>query len=439
MRAPLIAIVGRPNVGKSTLFNKIVGKKLAIVHDEPGVTRDRIYAEISINGMQYQLVDTGGYDPDAKEDILEEMKVQTELAIASADVIIFLLDGREGLLPLDKDIAERLRKTGKPLFFAVNKIDTRNHEKLLYEFYELGKDKLYPVSGEHNYGINSLLFAIAKEVRGPEEKKEKLKLPAIAIIGRPNVGKSSLVNQLLGEQRVLVRPEPGTTRDSIDSVVEFSGRHYLIIDTAGIRKKSKVHLSLERMAVLNAIRTIERAKIVLLMIDATEGVTEQEAKLAGLFLRRGKASIIVLNKWDLIEKPKIREKELMNLIYDRLWHISYSPTIPISAKTGFNIKNIFPLIDKVLASYSKRVQTAELNRAIERIFSETPPPHYRGRPLKLFYATQIKSAPPHFIFFVNYPEAVNEQFKRFVEKKIRDEFQFLGSPIILEFRKKRSH
>jgi len=439
-KIPTIAIVGRPNVGKSTLFNRLARKRLAIVDDLPGVTRDRLYSRMEWQGKIYNLIDTGGWIPEAEGELIEELTEQVELAVREADAIIFLLDARDGVVEGDKMIADQLRRIKKPVFYAVNKIDSRHQEKLLWEFYQLGAEEIFPISALHNRGIDQLMEAISQTLPGADmeilEKELAPEIPRIAVIGRPNVGKSSLINRILGQERLLVTSEPGTTRDAVDTEIEFQGKKYLFIDTAGMRRKSKIDRKLERISVLRAVKAIERADIILLMVDATEGPTDQDAKLAGLFLRRAKAGIVLLNKWDLVPKPEVSLSEIESAVKTRLWHIAFAPVLPISAKTGFGLEALFPTIDKVFEQYNRRVSTGELNRKLERILTQTQLPHYQGKPLKVYYATQAGTRPPLFVFFVNYPQAIKEPFKRFLHNRLIKEFKFFGTPLLLEFRAK---
>jgi len=432
---PAIAIVGRPNVGKSTLFNRLAGEKIAIVEDVPGVTRDRLYAKMEWNGMRYDLIDTGGWVPEAEGEFYTELKTQLEIAVSEADAVIFLLDGKEGLIPADRLILDELRKIRKPVFFVVNKVDTSTREKFGYEFYELGAEKIYMVSAEHGRGVADLLDEITEQVPGYQAAalEEESPVPRIAVIGRPNVGKSSLINYLLGESRLLVTSEPGTTRDTVDNEVEHEGKKYVFVDTAGLRRKARIDQKLERISTIRALKAMERSNMILLMVDATEGATDQDAKLAGLILRRGRACIILVNKWDLLKDEKEQEKTLKEL-RQTLLHIAFAPVLTISAKTGLGIDKLFPAIDEVFKQYNRKIATGELNRKLEQILTRTQLPNRQGRPLKVFYATQTRVRPPTFVLFVNYPEIIKQPFSRFLQNSISSEFQFSGTPIGIEFR-----
>jgi len=437
---PTIAIVGRPNTGKSTLFNRLARKRIAIMDDLPGVTRDRLYAEIDHNGMTYHLIDTAGWIPEAQGELYENLRAQLEIAVIEADVIIFLLDGKEGLNPADKMILEQLRRMKKPVFYAVNKIDNERQEKFAYEFYELGAEKIFPISALHGRGVAEMMDAIVDSVPGAkadEEEQEETPIPRIAVIGRPNVGKSSLINRLLGEERLLVTSEPGTTRDTVDTELEHLGKKYIFIDTAGVRRKSRIDQKLERISSLRAIHTIERADIVLLMLDPAEGPTDQDSKLAGIVLRRGKACIVLINKWDLVPKPDVSLEEIKKAVTTVLWHISFAPVLPISAKTGFGINKLFPTIDDVFIQYQRKVSTSELNRALGTAMKQTQLPHHHGQPLRIYYATQTKTCPPTFLFFANYPEIIKEPFRRFLQARLSRELQFFGTPLVLQFRARK--
>ncbi len=434
---PTIAIVGRPNVGKSTLFNRLARRRIAIVDDLPGVTRDRLYAEMDHNGMVYHLIDTAGWVPEAVGELVENLRAQLEVALSEAEAIIFLLDGRDGINPADQTIVDRLRKSRKPVFFTVNKIDNNQQEKFVYEFYQLGVDQVFPISSGHGRGVAELMDAIVEAVPGAkfeEEESEESEVPRIAVIGRPNVGKSSLINRLLGEERLLVTSQPGTTRDTVDTEVEYRGKKYFFIDTAGIRRKTRIDEKLERISSIRAIKAIGRADLVLLMLDPAEGPTDQDAKLAGLLLRRGRAGIILLNKWDLVPNPGVAQDKIDQAVKKYLWHFAFAPVLPVSAKTGFGLDKLFPTIDAVFQQYQRKISTSELNRVLPLILKQTQLPNHRGQPLRIYYATQTKSRPPTFLFFVNYPEIIKEAFSRFLHSRLAQALSFSGTPLILQFR-----
>jgi len=434
---PLVAIVGRPNVGKSTLFNRLSDRKKAIVVDEPGATRDRNYADASWSGRGFMLVDTGGFEPASNDRILVQMREQTNLAIEEADIIIFLMDGREGLTPADMEIARMLRQIDKPVYYTVNKIDGPKHEALGLEFYRLGIDRYYPLSAQHGDGVAELLDDIVEHIQMATEAEPDEEDPVkIAVIGKPNVGKSSLVNKILGFERTIVNPLPGTTRDAIDTPVTVSGRKYLLIDTAGIRKKSKVSLVLEKYSVIQALKTMGRCEIALLLIDAAEGVTEQDTKIAGLAFERGVACIIVVNKWDAIEKDNSTVGIHVEQIKDRLKFLDYAPIIFVSAVTGQRVMKIFDLVDEVHRQYTKRIGTGELNRAAREFIDRNPPPRHQNKPNTFGYLTQVSVKPPTFVLFVREPKAIHFSYERYLVNRLRDAFGFDHSPIRLYFKKK---
>ena len=436
---PTIAIVGRPNVGKSTLFNRLARERIAIVDDKPGVTRDRLYAKMDWAGMNYHIIDTGGWVPEAVTELHTELKIQLDLAVSEADAVIFLLDGIDGVIPADKMIADSLRRIKKPVFFAVNKIDGTKQEKFAYEFYELGAETIYPVSAEHSRGVAELLDAIVEKVPGArdEDLEADHDIPRIAVIGKPNVGKSSLINRLLKEERLLVTSQPGTTRDAVDNELVFKGKKYIFIDTAGLRKKSRIDDKLERISTFRAIKALERANLILLMIDARDSATDQDAKLAGLILRRGRACIVLLNKWDLIEEPDKELKKFSKEMVTTLRHINFAPVLTVSAKTGTGLDEIFSEIDKVFEQYNRKITTGVLNRKLEQILTEAPVPHRQGRPLKIYYGTQTRVRPPTFVFFANHPEIIKDSFERFIKNRLTAEFGFLGTPVVVQFRARR--
>lgn len=433
---PIVAIVGRPNVGKSTLFNRLSENKKVIVIDQPGATRDRNYADSFWNGKTFTIIDTGGFEPISKERMLVQMREQTNLAIEEADIIIFLMDGKEGLTPSDIEIAELLRKTKKTVFYAVNKIDSPKQEELSFDFYRLGVDRLYPVSSQHGLGVGDLLDSIAENLPEVADEKEDEDRIRIAVIGKPNVGKSSLINKILGYERTISNPTPGTTRDSIDTYFEFDGKKYLLIDTAGIRRKSKISLTLEKYSVIEAIKAIGRCDVALILVDAQEGITDQDTKIAGLVFEKGIACIIVLNKWDLIEKDNSTIGNYVKSVKDSLKYLDFAPILSVSALSGQRTIKIFDLIGKVYEQYTKRIPTSQLNTKLQEFTERIPPSRYRGRPNKIIYATQVSVKPPTFVLFVREPKAIHFSYERYLKNRIQEEFGFDSTPIRLVFRKK---
>jgi len=434
---PVIAIVGRPNVGKSTLFNRLSENKKAIVIDQPGATRDRNYADSSWNDKQFALIDTGGFEPVSEEKMLVQMREQTTLAIEESNAIIFLMDGKEGLTPSDIEVAGILRNTRKPVFFVVNKIDGTKQEDLSYDFYRLGIEHLYIISALHGgLGVADLMDDVAECLPSSDvidEEEDRIK---IAVIGKPNVGKSSLINKIIGYERTIVNPTPGTTRDTIDTPFEIDDRKYLLIDTAGIRRKSKVSQRLEQYSVLEAIRTLDRCDVALILIDATEGVTDQDTKIAGLAYERGVVCIIVLNKWDLLKKDNSTIGKHVKHTKDKLKYLDFAPIVSLSALTGQRISRIFELIETAYDQYTTRISTSELNTKVRKFIETFPPPRYRNRPHNFSYVTQISVKPPTFVFFVREPKGVHFSYQRYLTNKIREEFNFDHVPIRLKFRKK---
>lgn len=427
MVKPLVVIIGRANVGKSTLFNRIVGSSVAIVEDIPNVTRDRNYMEAEWEGRAFIVVDTGGFYPEPGEDILLQVREQALFAIEEADIIIHLLDGKEGLTFADTEISKILRASGKKVLWVVNKIDGPTREERLYDFFALGVDELLPVSAATGYEFSELMDKVVSLL--PPVSKEETTYPKIAVVGRPNVGKSTLVNALLGKNRMIVSPVPGTTRDSVDSICVYYKKKYLLIDTAGIRKKGKLGFSVERFSVVRAIRSIERCDVALIILDATKGITEQDQKIAGIVVRYAKGAIFLLNKWDIVPEPEIAYKKLISDIERKMWFLNYAPVITTSGIEKKRITKIFPVIDEIIDEREKRIPTAEINRLIRDITTSAPLPLYKGKRIKIFYMTQIKTEPPAFVIFSNYPGGIKEPYVRHIEKCLRDRFSFKGTPI----------
>ena len=437
---PLVAIIGRPNVGKSTLFNRLIRQRKSIVEDVPGVTRDRIYADTDWDGVEFSLVDTGGFDPDDEEIYPSLIKNQIRIAIDEADLILFVLDGKEGVMPHDRDVVSMLRKVKKPVIFVVNKIDDKKHEPRALDFHSLGIDDYMDVSALQGRKINELLDRIVEHLPEQTEKEEEEKeegIIKIAVLGKPNVGKSTLVNKFLGEERLITSPVPGTTRDSIDTYITRNGKNYLLIDTAGIRRKSKITFAVERHSVFRAIRSMERADIALLMIDAEEGPTHQDARLAELISDKGRACIILLNKWDLVPQEVAETPDIEGVLKEKLLAVDYAPVMIISALTGRGVDKIFEKIDMVYENFSRRIPTKRLNYFLQRIIKKTPPPVYRGKDIKFYYISQPLTEQPTFVIFTNEIKGVPENYKRFLESRMREEFQLEGTPVKILFRSER--
>ena len=433
---PIVAIVGRPNVGKSTLFNRISGTRKAIVDDMPGVTRDRNYLDVTWDDHTFTMIDTGGFEPEAKEGLLAQMREQAMLAVEEADLIVFLADGKEGLMPADYEVADLLRRSTKPLVFAVNKIDSKKRMEGLYDFYSLGLPEPIPVSAEHGTGTDDLMDKILSLIPKYNEEPLSEDVTRLAVIGRPNVGKSSLVNKLLGYERLIVSDIPGTTRDTIDTLMTVDDKKYLLIDTAGIRKKGRVSQKLEKYTVVQALRSMDRCDVVLLMIDAVEGVTEQDTKVAGYAHDRGKGCVIVVNKWDLIEKETKTYEKYVDDVRFKLKYLAYAPVISISALTGQRAVKVLEVVDKVSAECSKRMSTGVLNRAFQEMTKGHMAGMYMNRAVKFYYITQTSAKPPTFTLFTNFPEGVHFSYERYLENKLREAFGFEGTPIRLQFRKR---
>ena len=438
MSKPIVAIVGRPNVGKSTLFNVLAGEMISIVKDTPGVTRDRIYAEVSWLNHNFTMIDTGGIEPDSKDIILSQMREQAQIAIDTADVIIFLTDVKQGLVDSDSKVADMLRRSGKPVVLVVNKVD--NFDKFaadVYEFYNLGIGDPMPISAASRLGIGDMLDEVTKhfpEHSGEEEEDER---PRIAIVGKPNVGKSSIVNKLLGKNRVIVSDIAGTTRDAIDTSIKYNGKEYVFIDTAGLRRKNKIKEELERYSIIRTVTAVERADVVLMVIDATEGVTEQDAKIAGIAHERGKGVIIVVNKWDAIEKNDKTMYEFEKSVRNTLSYMPYAEIMYVSAMTGQRLTKLYEMIDVVMENQTLRVATGVLNEIMAEAVAMQQPPSDKGKRLKLYYITQVSVKPPTFVIFVNDKELMHFSYTRYLENKIREAFGFKGTSLKFFIRERK--
>ncbi len=434
---PTVAIVGRPNVGKSTLFNKISGKRIAIVEDTPGITRDRIYADAEWLGREFTLIDTGGIEPFSKDIILSQMRRQANLAIETADVILFLVNVRDGMTAADKEVAAMLQKSQKPVLLVCNKVDNPGEPPLeAYEFYNLGIGDPIMVSSIHGLGVGDLLDMVVDLFPEEVEDEDDEDTIKIAIVGKPNAGKSSLVNRLLGEDRVIVSDIAGTTRDAVDSTLERNGKKYIIIDTAGMRKRGKIDETVERYSVVRALSAIERADVCVIMIDATEGVTEQDTKIAGYVHEQGKASVFAINKWDLVEKETNTMRDFKDRILEGFNFMMYAKSIFISAKTGQRVDGLFDMIDHAVEENNKRISTGLLNDVINEAIAMVQPPSDKGKRLKIYYCTQASVKPPTFILFVNNSELAHYSYVRYLENKIRAAFGFEGTPLKFIIREK---
>lgn len=438
MSKPVVAVVGRPNVGKSTLFNALAGERISIVKDTPGVTRDRIYAEVSWLDMTFTLIDTGGIEPESKDIILSQMREQAQIAIDTADVIIFMTDVRQGLVDADSKVADMLRRSGKPVVLVVNKVDSfEKYMTDVYEFYNLGIGDPIPVSSASRLGIGDMLDEVARHFPEHAEAEEEDERPKVAVVGKPNVGKSSLINHLLGEERVIVSEIAGTTRDAIDTEITWQDREYVFIDTAGLRRKSKIKEELERFSIIRAVTAVERADVVVVVIDATEGVTEQDAKIAGIAHERGKGIIIAVNKWDAIEKDDKTIYKHTDRIRQILSFMPYAEILFISAKTGQRTRKLFDMIDVVLENNSMRVATGVLNEIMTEAVAMQQPPSDKGKRLKLFYMTQVAVKPPTFVIFVNDKELMHFSYTRYLENRIREAFGFQGTSLKFIIRERK--
>lgn len=430
---PIVAIVGRPNVGKSTLFNRLIQKRIAIIEDVPGITRDRIYADAEWNGREFTLVDTGGVLVADVGSLENEVTRQAQLAMKEADLVVFLVNGRDGVTGPDQDVASILRRVKKPVLLAVNKVEHLKHEDQKYEFYQLGLGDPVGLSALHGMGTGDLLDAIVEHLPHAPEVGEETDddVVKVAVIGRPNVGKSSLVNALFGAERVIVADFPGTTRDAVDVLVEQEGYRFLLIDTAGMRKRGKIDYGVEKFSVMRSLRAVERADVVLVVIDAADGVTEQDQRIAGYADEHGKACVVVVNKWDLVEKDEKTMQEFTLRVRERLAFMPYAEITFVSAKTHSRLHKLLPVVASAAASRAKRVNTGPLNDVIRDAVALNPPPTDKGKQLKIYYVTQAQAKPPVFLFFVNDPQLIHFSYRRYLENKLREAFGFEGSPILL--------
>lgn len=431
---PIVAIVGRPNVGKSTLFNRLLGRRKAIVEDFPGVTRDRHYAEVTRFGKPFLLIDTGGFEPASKDRLLTQMREQSQLAVDEADIILFLMDVREGLTPSDEEVAKMLRRIDKPVFYLVNKVDGEKQELLTADFFSLGIEKLHSISAEHGRGINDLITDLEQLLPAAVATNEPEKEVRMAIIGRPNVGKSSLVNRLLGYERVVANPTSGTTRDSIDTPFSYQDKRYVLIDTAGIRRKGKVSQSLEKYSAVNALKAMDRAHVVLMVIDAVDGVTDQDLAVAGYAYEKGRALILVVNKWDLLEKDEKTMGLFVEEVRRRFKYLPFAPLVFVSALTGQRVAKIMATVAEVNEDFNRRIPTGELNRGLEEFTVKNPPPMARGRRIKFYYVAQAAVRPPTFVLFSNRPEDVHFSYQRYLSNCFREKFGFDRVPIRIQFK-----
>ena len=438
MSKPVVAIVGRPNVGKSTLFNALAGEMISIVKDTPGVTRDRIYADVAWLNHNFTIIDTGGIEPDSKDIILSQMREQAQIAIDTADVIVFITDVRQGVVDADSKVADMLRRSGKRVVLVVNKVDS--FEKFMpdvYEFYNLGIGDPVPVSAASRLGIGDMLDVVCSFFPEHSKEEEEDERPRVAIVGKPNVGKSSIINKLLGENRVIVSDIAGTTRDAIDTAIKYHGKEYIFIDTAGLRRKNKIKEELERYSIIRTVTAVERADVVLMVIDATEGVTEQDAKIAGIAHERGKGIIIVVNKWDAIEKNDKTMNEFEKKVREVLSYMPYAQIMYVSAKTGQRLGKLYDMIDMVIENQTLRVATGVLNEIMTEAVAMQQPPSDKGKRLKLYYITQVSVKPPTFVIFVNDKELMHFSYTRYLENKIREAFGFKGTSLRFLIRERK--
>ena len=438
MGKPVIAVVGRPNVGKSTLFNALAGSRISIVEDTPGVTRDRIYADVTWLNYQFTMIDTGGIEPESDDLILSRMREQAQTAIMTADVILFLTDVRQGLVDADYKVADMLRRSGKPIILVVNKVDSfEKYMPDVYEFYNLGLGDPVPISAAGRLGLGDMLDIVVEHLDPESMEEVEDDRPKIAVIGRPNAGKSSIINRLLGEERVIVSPIAGTTRDAIDTTVVRNDQEYVFIDTAGLRRKSKIKEELERYSIIRTVTAVERCDVAVLVIDAVEGVTEQDAKIAGIAHERGKGVIIAVNKWDLVEKETNTMRDFERTIRNKLSYMPYAEMLFISAETGQRLPKLFDLIDAVIQNRALRIQTGVLNEILTEAMAMKQPPSDKGKRLRIYYITQVSVKPPTFVMFVNSKDLTHFSYTRYIENQIRNTFGFRGTPIRFIYRERK--
>ena len=439
MPIPQVAIIGRANVGKSTLFNKIIKKRSAIVNDTPGVTRDRMFSRAESFGKPFMVIDTGGIDLDADNEIELQVKLQADIAISEADYILFVGDGQQGMTPQDQEVISKVRSSGKPLFVIVNKVDDISHETMTHDFLKMGVANTFALSAEHSIGVEGMLEELVKGFADAEE--EPVETPdgiRVAVIGKPNAGKSSLINKLLKSDRCIVSEIPGTTRDAVDTSIVFEGTEFILMDTAGIRRKGKTTRLLEKYSVIMALKALERCDVAVMVVDGESGVSEQDATIAGYAFEQGRGCILAVNKCDLLDREKGVREDIEEKMKDKLRFLEFAPVLFISAKSGYGLKHFFPEVERVYSQYSRRIPTGKLNDCFAQAIEKNPLSSYRGKFIKLYYSTQIKSSPPTFQCFVNYPEGIHFSYRRYLTNSLRKEFGFSGTPVHLKFTSRRS-
>ena len=432
----IIAIVGRPNVGKSTLFNRLSRSRDALVADQPGITRDRLYASVLWKGIPLTIIDTGGFDETDRQPLQEKVREHVVKAIDEADRIIFMVDGPQGIMPADEEMAEILRRCGKTVFLAVNKVDGPEHESLVFDFYKMGMEKAYPISAAHGYGLKTLMEDVVKGVPEPELEGDDQDQIRISILGRPNVGKSSLINRILGSDRLLVSDSPGTTRDTVDTRFHWEGKDFLLIDTAGIRRKGRVKERIEKFSMIKALRSLDRCHVAVILLDGWAGIADQDARICGYAFEKGRAIILAVNKWDLVKKDPDKKKALNVALERQLKFVSFAPRINLSALTGERVTKLFAKIDLLYGQFRFKIGTGALNRTIEEIAHKNPPPIAEWGRLKLFYATQTATGPPTFVIFVNRPDKVHFSYERYIVNQLREHLDLKHTPIRLVFKKR---